>query len=98
MTSFLPLRQGRPPPPRGNDAFSPVSYSAYYFRKKIQIFQTPWKIFLILPFPQLLDFHPPKCMMTSFLVIDYKFLILPYFRCLSTFPPISGKNYYFPHT
>jgi len=48
-------------------------------------FQTPWKFSPILPFPnKFLDFH-------SILVIEYKFLISPYFRYFRTFPPISRE-------
>src|SRR6218665_3514031 len=36
---------------------------------------------------KFLDFHPPKFLMTFFLVIHHKFRIPPYFRCSSTFPP-----------
>src|SRR6218665_3198244 len=55
-------------------------------------FQTLWKICNILPFPEkFLDFHRPKFLMTSFLVIDHKFRISPYFPCFSTFPPCFAK-------
>ena len=30
-------------------------------------------------FPKILDFHPPKFLMTSFLVIDQNFEFSPYF-------------------
>src|SRR6218665_3522627 len=53
--------------------------------------QTLWKIFKLLPFSEkFLDFHPPKFLMTFFLVIDHKFrLLFTYFTCFSfpTFPP-----------
>src|SRR6218665_1248418 len=74
--------------------FHPVSDFLPYFRKS---FETPWKIFPILPFSKhFLDFHPPKFLMT-FLVIDYKFAIPPYFRCFSTFSPYFGKNCISPY-
>src|SRR6218665_1884643 len=42
-------------------------------------FQTLWKMFQILPFPEkFLDFHPSKFLMT-FLVIDLKFGMSPLF-------------------
>ena len=77
--------------PWGKDAYSP------YFRLPLfpKIFQTPWKIFPVSPFPKkMFHFHPPKFLMT-FLVIDSKFgtplfsefqYISPYFGKL-LFPP-----------
>ena len=63
--------QGRPSPPETMMHFpSPVS-DFPLFSKNVQ---TPRKIFTILLFPgKFLDFHPPKFLMTFFLVIDYKF-------------------------
>src|SRR6218665_1259501 len=55
-------------------------------------FQTLWKIFKILPFPEkFFDFHPPKFLMTFF-------RISPYFPCFSTFPPVSRKLLFRPPT
>src|SRR6218665_2744427 len=55
--------------------------------------------FTILPFPEkFLDFHPPKILLTFFLVIDHKFRISPYFRCFSTFPPCLAKIILSPPT
>ena len=76
----------------GNDAFPPCFGFLPYFRKTSQ---TPWKIFPILPFPEkFLDFHPPKFLMTVFLVIDYKCWISPYFP-VSLYFPLFRENYYF---
>src|SRR6218665_1581168 len=62
-------------------------------------FWTLRKIFTILPFSdKFLDFHPPKFLMTFFLVIDHKFRIPPYFPCFNTFPPLFRENYYFRPT
>ena len=59
------------------------------FRK---ICQTPQKIVPILPFlKKNLGFHPPKFLMTFFLVIDHKFRISPLFSLFSTFPPCFAK-------
>jgi len=49
---------GAPIPPEA------IMISTTFFRKK---FQTPWKMFPILPFHKnILDFHPPKFLMTFF--------------------------------
>src|SRR6218665_2491274 len=59
------------------------------FSKKFRTLRT---IFTMLPFPEkFLDFHPPKFLMTLFLVIDHKFRISPCFPCFSTFPPCFAK-------
>jgi len=60
-------------------------------------FQTPWKIFPILPLPkQFFNFHPPKFLMTFFSWSATKNSEFPFnFRCFSTFP-IFRRNYYFP--
>ena len=61
-----------------------------YFRKILLR-----KIFNILPFPdKFFDFHPPKFLMTFFLVIDHKFWIplLPLFSLFQSIsPPVSQK-------
>ena len=75
--------------PWGHDAFPPVSDFPLFSKN----FQTLSNIFKILPFPEkFLDFHPPKFLMTFFLVIDHKFQISPYFPCFSTFPPRFCEN------
>src|SRR6218665_117891 len=62
-------------------------------------FRTQRKIFKLLPFlEKFLDFHPPKFLMTFFLVIDHKFRISPYFCCFSTFPPCFAKIILSPPT
>ena len=83
-------------PPWDHDAFSPLfQITPHLFSKK---FQTLWKSFYILPFPEkLLDFHPPKFLMTVFLVIDHTFRISPYFPCFSTFPPCFPKMLFSPY-
>src|SRR6218665_585926 len=54
------------------------------FPKKIDI---PWKIFLILPFPEKnFDFHLPKFL--TFLLQNFNF---PYFPCFTAFPPYFTK-------
>ena len=77
-------------PPWGNDMhFIPC----LRFPLISKNFQTPWNIFPISPLQKILfDFRLTKFLMT-FLVIDSNFLILPYFRCLSTFPPWFRKIY-----
>ena len=74
--------------------FPPVSDFPLFSKN----FRTLTKIFKILPFPErFLDFHPPKFLMTFFLVIDHKFRIsrplFPLFQCIS---PLFRENYYFP--
>src|SRR6218665_1365673 len=57
------------------------------------------KIFIILPFPEkFLDFHPPKFLMTFFLVIYHKFRISPLFSLFQYIFPLFRENYYFPPT
>src|SRR6218665_1521365 len=53
-------------------------------------FQTLWKIFKILPFPErFFDFHSPKFLMTFFsLLVSRKLLFPPYFH---KFPPCFLK-------
>src|SRR6218665_437043 len=76
-------------PPETMMHFPPMFQISPLFSKN---FQTLWKIFSILPFPEkILHFHPPKFLMTFFLVIDHKFRISPYFPCFSTFPPCFAK-------
>src|SRR6218665_1172080 len=49
-------------------------------------FKTLWKISKMLPFPEKnFDFHPPKFLMTFFLIIDHKFQIST--PLLLHFPP-----------
>ena len=58
-------------------------------------FQTPWKILQILPFPkQILDFHPPKFLMTFFSRPN-QLQIPPILPVSVHFPPFR-ENYYFP--
>jgi len=46
----------------------------------------------MLAFPEKIsDFHPPKFLMTFFLVIDHKFWISPILPVLVHFPPVSQK-------
>src|SRR6218665_2764204 len=72
--------------------FPPVS-DPPLFQKKIRTF---WTIFTILPFPEkFLDFHPPKFVMTFFLVIDQKFRIPPIFAVSAHFP-LFRENFSFP--
>jgi len=75
----------RRPSPWGNDAFPPCfRFPSPLFPK---IYQTPWKIFPISPFPtKLLRFSSAKISDDFFVVIDWKCWIFTYFRCFSTFP------------
>src|SRR6218665_2025720 len=64
-------------------------------------FLTPWKMSQILPFPEtFLDFHPPKFLMTFFLVINHKFRISPLFSLFQyislLFPLHSSFPSHFP--
>src|SRR6218665_2391855 len=62
-------------------------------------FQTLWKICNILPFPEkFLDFHRPKFLMTSFLVIDHKFRISPLFSLFQYISPLFLEIYYYSPT
>src|SRR6218665_1462793 len=55
-------------------------------------FQTPWKIFPNFTFPEtFFDFHPPKFLMTFFLVFAHKFQISLSFPVSVYFPPVSRK-------
>ena len=64
------------------------------FQKKCRTF---WNIFPILPFPdKFLDFHPPKFLMTFFLVIDHKFRIFPLFSLFQYISTLFRENYSFP--
>ena len=70
--------------------FPPCFRFPPYFRK---IFGLWGKFLQILPFPEkFLDFHPPKFLMTFFLVIDHKFRIPPYFPWFNTFPLCFAKT------
>ena len=82
-------RQGRPSPPETMMHFPPCFRFPPYSEKFSDFLQ----IFTILPFPEkFLDFHPPKFLMTFFLVIDHKFRISTYFPCFNnTFPPCFAK-------
>src|SRR6218665_2506262 len=74
----------------------PLFQISSLFSKK---FQTLWKVFKILPFPEkCLDFHPPKFLTTfSFKSSTTNFLFPPLFPCFSTFPPPPfHENYYSP--
>src|SRR6218665_1827590 len=63
------------------------------FSKK---FQTLWKIFKILPFPdKFLDFHPPKFLMTFFSHRP-KMSNFPLFSLFQYISPLFRKSYYFP--
>src|SRR6218665_2852742 len=70
-------------------------------------FRTLRKIFTILPFPdKFIDFHPPKFLMTLFLVINHKYFRIPplfsLFRYISptltNFPSVLDKFTCFSHT
>jgi len=78
-------------PPEAMMHFPPFSDFPLFSKK----FQTLWKSFNILPFPEtFLDFHPSKFLMTFF---SHRPQISnsPYFPCFSTFP-LFRENYYFP--
>jgi len=95
MNYWSRSRQGRPSP-SGHNAFSPCFRFPSLFSKN---FQTLWKIFKILPFPEkFLDFHPPKFLMTFFLVIDHKFRIFPSIFPLSIHFPSVSRKLLFPPT
>src|SRR6218665_302254 len=71
--------------------FPPVSDFPLFSKN----FKTLWKIYKIIPFPKKIsDFHPPKFLMTFFLVIEIlNFLpILP----VLVHSPLIDENYYFP--
>jgi len=70
---------------------SPLFQILPLFSNKIQTLR---KIFAVLPFPdKFFDFHPPKFLMTFFLVIDRKFRISPLF---SNFHLIFPSSVHFP--
>ena len=78
----------------GNDAFPTVSDSPY-FRK---YFQTLWKIFSILPFPdKFFDFHPQKFLMTFFSHRPQILIFPPIFPVSVHFPPVSRKFLFPPY-
>src|SRR6218665_2091376 len=81
--------QGRPSPPKTMMHFSLLFQIFPLFSKNFRAFR---KMLTILPFPdKFLHFHPPKFLMTFFLVIDHKFRISPLFSLFSTFPPCFAK-------
>ena len=58
-------------------------------------FRTLRNIFAILLFPdKFLDFHPPKFLMTFFLVIDHKFPISPLFSLFQYISLLFRGNYF----
>src|SRR6218665_3975867 len=60
-------------------------------------FQTLLKSFKILPFSEKFhDFHPPKFLMTFF-VIDHKFRISLLFSLFQYISPLFSENYYSPY-
>src|SRR6218665_3833392 len=76
--------QGRPSPSETMMHFRPLFQIFPLFSRN---FQTLRKMLTILPFPEkFLDFHPPKFLMTFFLVIDHKFRISPLFPENYSFP------------
>src|SRR6218665_102449 len=88
----IAIWQQRCPFPLRHDAFPSASDFPLFSKK----FQTLWKIFKILPFPEkFLDFHPPKLMMTFFYSLTTN---SPYFPCFSTFPSVLEKFTCFLHT
>src|SRR6218665_1206430 len=84
-----PVQAGASIPPETMMHFPPLFQISPLFSK---IFKILWEISKILPFPEKIsDFHPPKFLMTFFLVIDHicpsdwrKLLFPPYFH---KFPP-----------
>ena len=55
-------------------------------------FQTLWKISKMLPFTERnFDFSSAKISLMTFLVIERKFQISPYFPCFRTCPPCFEK-------
>src|SRR6218665_2959367 len=74
--------------------FPPVSNFPLFLKN----FRTFEKIVTILPFPEtFLDFHPPKFLMTFFLVIDHKFRLPPIFAVSVHFPSVSRKLFFPPY-
>ena len=80
-------------PPWDHDAFAPC----FRFPPISEKFSDFLEIFSILPFPErFLHFHPPKFLMTFFLVIDHKFRISPLFSLFQFISPLFRENYSFP--
>src|SRR6218665_403646 len=79
-------------PPETMMHFLPCFRFPPLFSKNCKIL---WKISNILPFlDKISDFHPPKFLMTFFLVIDHKFRIFP----ISVhFPPDWQKFLFRPY-
>src|SRR6218665_3149624 len=83
-------------PPETMMHFPPLFQIFPLFSKN---FQTPWKICQLLPFPdKFFHFHPPKFLMTFFLVIDHKFRISPLFSLFSYISPSFPKIFISPPT
>jgi|SRR6218665_3012676 len=85
-------KQGRPP--RGHDAFPPVSDFPSVFEKfsdSMEKFQN------FTFFRKISRFSSAKISVELFLAIDHKCQISPYFPCFTAFPPFR-ENYYFPPT
>ena len=76
--------RGVHPPLRPWCIYPPCFRFPPYFRKIFGL----WGKFLY--------FHPPKFLMTFFLVIDHKFRISPIFSLFQYIFPLFRKNFYFP--
>ncbi len=72
----------------------PLFQISPYFRK---LFQTPWKIFTIWPFPKkIFDFHLPKFLMTFFFFSHWpQIWNFPLFSLFQYISPYFGK-FFFP--
>ena len=92
---MMPLRRGVHPPLRPW-CISPLFQICPLFLKN---FRTFWIFFTILPFPEkFLDFHPPKFLMTLFLVIGHKSRISPLFSLIQYISPLFREHFSFPPT
>jgi len=84
-------------PPWGNDAFPLFSVFPLFPRNFSVCFSV--ENFPDLAFSgKISDFHPPKFLMTFFLVIDYKFVISPLFSLFKSVSRYFEENFHFPPT
>ena len=86
--------QGRPSPPKTMMHFSLLFQIFPLFSKNFRAFR---KMLTILPFPdKFLHFHPPKFLMTFFLVIHHKFRISSLFSLFQYMSPPVSRELLFP--
>ena len=93
ITLFLTKTRGVLPPETMMH-FPPYFRFPSLFSKN---FQTLWKIFELLPFPEKISrFSSAKISDNLFLVTDHKFQIAPLFCLFQYISPLFRENYYFP--